>query len=121
MIHLKQAAKWLDEQAQKEGWTKAEKLKDRATSQGLLGFIKAKNQAAIVEVITFYNLKCYFIKFYAKFIASKLNCETDFVAKNEKFANVLSSITNSIFHNLNSQRQKVCIIKISIQIYQTVI
>jgi hypothetical protein len=44
------ASKWLDEEAQKAGWTKAEKLKDRKTSQGSLGFLKEKNSAAIVEV-----------------------------------------------------------------------
>ena len=48
-----QAAKWLDEQAQKEGWTKAEKLKNRQTSQGTLALCldKVQNRAAIIEVI----------------------------------------------------------------------
>jgi elongation factor Ts len=47
-------------------------------------------------------------KFIKKnFFFSKLNCETDFVAKNEKFEKVLSSITNSIFKSLKSEKQKV--------------
>lgn len=44
------ATKWLEEQAQAHGWNKAEKLKDRSTKQGLLGFVKNQNNAAIVEV-----------------------------------------------------------------------
>jgi len=83
------ASKWLDEEAQKAGWTKADKLKDRKASQGSLGFLKEKNSAAIVE----------------------LNCETDFVAKNEKFEKVLSSITNSILSNLKSEKQKEIVYK----------
>lgn len=83
------ANKWLDEQAQKEGWTKAEKLKDRKVSQGLLGLLKEKNSIAVVE----------------------LNCETDFVAKNEKFEKLLSSITSSVFENYKSDKQKEILYK----------
>lgn len=38
--------------AQKEGWTKAEKLKNRNTTQGTLVLCtdKSKNQAAMIEV-----------------------------------------------------------------------
>ena len=38
--------------AQKEGWSKAEKLKNRNTTQGTLVFCadKSKNQAALIEV-----------------------------------------------------------------------
>jgi elongation factor Ts len=47
---VEKAVKWLDEQAQVHGWNKAEKLKDRSTSQGLLGFLKTSKHATIVEV-----------------------------------------------------------------------
>jgi len=42
----------LNEQAQKEGWAKAEKLKNRKTAQGALVFCadKSNKKAAIVEV-----------------------------------------------------------------------
>ena len=47
-----QAEAWLQEQAQKEGWTKATKLKDRATSEGLIGLVydSQRHAAAMVEV-----------------------------------------------------------------------
>lgn len=45
------------------GWAKATKLEGRETAQGLVGVILQKNIGALVEV----------------------NCETDFVARNEKF------------------------------------
>ena len=50
--NVEEATKWLNEQAQKEGWAKAEKVKNRQTKQGTLVFCadKSKNQAAIVEV-----------------------------------------------------------------------
>lgn len=45
-----QAEVWLKEQAQKEGWSKATKLKDRATAQGLIGLICQDQCATMVEV-----------------------------------------------------------------------
>jgi len=90
---IDQATKWLDEQAQKEGWAKADKLKDRAARQGLLAFVKndAPKLAAVVE----------------------LNCETDFVAKNEKFQELLSTIATSILSNCKvpSEQQKTVLFK----------
>lgn len=60
-----QAEAWLKEQAQAMGWAKATKLEGRETAQGLIGVIldRTKNIGAMIEV----------------------NCETDFVARNEKF------------------------------------
>lgn len=45
------------------GWAKATKLAGRETAQGLIGVVLQKNIGAMIEV----------------------NCETDFVARNEKF------------------------------------
>lgn len=59
------AEKWLNEQAQSLGWSKATKLADRTTAQGLVGVLINGNIGAMVEV----------------------NCETDFVARNENFKN----------------------------------
>lgn len=53
----------MKEQAQALGWAKATKLEGRATVQGLVGVLVQKNIGAMVEV----------------------NCETDFVARNEQF------------------------------------
>lgn len=57
------AETWLNEQAQAMGWAKATKLAGRSVNQGLVAVKFDKNHGALVE----------------------LNCETDFVAKNEKF------------------------------------
>jgi len=64
------AEKWLVDQAQAQGWAKAQKLQGRNTSQGLLGVKIKSNVAAVVE----------------------LNCETDFVARNGKFVSLLDNI-----------------------------
>lgn len=58
-----QAEKWLHEQAQTLGWSKATKVADRATAHGLIGVLIRGNRGAMVE----------------------LNCETDFVARNDTF------------------------------------
>lgn len=68
---LSQAEKWLQEQAQALGWSKATKLQGRPTAQGLIGVSVNKNIAAIVEV----------------------NCETDFVARNKTFQTLVDSVT----------------------------
>jgi translation elongation factor EF-Ts len=49
---FKKANKWLNEQAQKEGWSKAEKLKNRATSQGAITLFidRVLSRATLVEV-----------------------------------------------------------------------
>jgi len=66
------AEKWLADQAQAQGWAKASKLQGRNTSQGLIGVTVRGNVASMVE----------------------LNCETDFVARNEKFVSLLEEISN---------------------------
>lgn len=55
------------------GWSKATKLEGRATQQGLVGVLIQKNIGAIVEV----------------------NCETDFVARNENFKQFLELASQS--------------------------
>ncbi|XP_033728180.1 elongation factor Ts, mitochondrial-like [Pecten maximus] len=69
---IDKAEKWLLEQAQKEGWAKATKLQGRPMSQGLVGVMSDNQRATVVEI----------------------NCETDFVAKNEKFQDLVSQITS---------------------------
>ncbi|CAH2239897.1 elongation factor Ts, mitochondrial isoform X1 [Pararge aegeria] len=65
------AEAWLNEQAQAMGWAKATKLAGRKALQGLVAVKFDKNHGALVE----------------------LNCETDFVAKNDKFQKVLEDAT----------------------------
>ena len=64
------AERWLAEQAQAQGWAKAQKLQGRNTSQGLLGVLIRDQAAAMVQ----------------------LNCETDFVAKNQQFVSLLKQV-----------------------------
>lgn len=66
-----QAEKWLHEQAQSLGWSKATKLAERTTAQGLVGVLIHGNIGAMVEV----------------------NCETDFVARNEHFKNFVDHVS----------------------------
>lgn len=71
MFFSLQAEAWLNEQAQAMGWAKATKLAGRKALQGLVAVKYDKNHGALVE----------------------LNCETDFVAKNDKFQKVLEDAT----------------------------
>lgn len=89
--NVEEATKYLNEMAQKEGWTKAEKLKNRNTTQGTLVLCtdKSKNQAAMIE----------------------LNCETDFVARNEKFLELSSNLALSVLKNANITDPKRFMVK----------
>ncbi|XP_076870713.1 elongation factor Ts, mitochondrial [Brachyhypopomus gauderio] len=67
---ITQAESWLHQQAQKEGWSKASKLEGRKAKEGLIGLLTQDNAAVMVEV----------------------NCETDFVARNEKFQQLVQDV-----------------------------
>jgi elongation factor Ts len=72
--NIEEAEKWLKEMASKEGWAKAAKLSSRETGQGMCGILSEKNVAVVVEV----------------------NCETDYVAKNEVFQSLVADLTQSV-------------------------
>lgn len=77
-FHL-QAEQWLKEQAQSLGWAKATKLEGRVTAQGLVGVLIQRNIGAMVEV----------------------NCETDFVARNELFQQFVELTTKACLQYVN--------------------
>lgn len=95
---LAKAEHWLKEQAQTLGWSKATKLEGRNTSQGLVGVLVRDNIGAMVEV----------------------NCETDFVARNQSFQSFVQAASAACFryvaqletdanltkHGLNSEALK---------------
>ncbi|XP_017107182.1 elongation factor Ts, mitochondrial [Drosophila bipectinata] len=70
------AEKWLNDQAQSMGWTKATKVADRATAHGLIGILIKGSRAAMVE----------------------LNCETDFVARNDTFKRFVDHVAKICLH-----------------------
>lgn len=73
---------WLKEQAQTLGWTKATKLEGRQTTQGLVGVVVDNSSAALVE----------------------LNCETDFVAKNDQFKNMVKLTATTCLQYLKNHQ-----------------
>ncbi|VDO38688.1 Uncharacterized protein BM_BM4414 [Brugia malayi] len=74
--NLDEAIKWLKKRAIEEGWEKAAKLGDRPTRQGIVSVMTKGNKAAIVE----------------------LNCETDFVSRNEDFKRLVEDVTKAVLH-----------------------
>uniref|UniRef100_A0A8C2L0M1 Elongation factor Ts, mitochondrial n=1 Tax=Cyprinus carpio TaxID=7962 RepID=A0A8C2L0M1_CYPCA len=78
-----QAESWLHEQAKKEGWSKASKLEGRKAKEGLIGLLMGDNAAVMVEV----------------------NCETDFVARNEKFQQLVKDVALSVMAHNFSKKQ----------------
>ncbi|XP_034943364.1 elongation factor Ts, mitochondrial [Chelonus insularis] len=68
------AEAWLKEQATALGWSKAEKLQGRSTTQGLIAVMCSKDHGAMVE----------------------LNCETDFVARNKTFHSLAETIISEV-------------------------
>ncbi|XP_076012507.1 elongation factor Ts, mitochondrial [Genypterus blacodes] len=79
---IAQAETWLNEQAHKEGWSKATKLGGRKAKEGLIGLFVRDKAAVMVEV----------------------NCETDFVARNEKFQQLVKDVA---FATLAHHQNKV--------------
>ncbi|EDW77298.1 uncharacterized protein Dwil_GK18224 [Drosophila willistoni] len=70
------AEKWLNDQAQTMGWIKATKVADRVTTQGLIGILVRRNRGAMIE----------------------LNCETDFVARNDTFKRFVDHVARICLH-----------------------
>ncbi|XP_073432859.1 elongation factor Ts, mitochondrial [Dendrobates tinctorius] len=79
----KQAETWLHQQAQKEGWNKATKLQGRKTAEGLVGLLQEGKTAVMVEV----------------------NCETDFVARNVKFQQLVQQAALCTLRHCRSEEQ----------------
>ncbi|XP_045931257.1 elongation factor Ts, mitochondrial [Micropterus dolomieu] len=87
---ITQAETWLHEQAQKEGWSKANKLEGRKAKEGLIGLFIGDKAAVMVEV----------------------NCETDFVARNEKFQQLVKDVAFATFaHHQNKTQSKAGYVK----------
>ncbi|VDD75541.1 unnamed protein product [Mesocestoides corti] len=89
---------WLQEEATKRGMAKAEKLKSRPMSQGLIGMISTSRCVAAVEV----------------------NCETDFVARNQEFQSLVASTTESLFKNLLSATRESGTYRLSEEVLKTI-
>lgn len=83
LLLIFQAESWLNDQAQAMGWAKATKLAGRTALQGLVAVKFDKEHGALVE----------------------LNCETDFVAKNEKFLKMIEDATLACFKFAHTHMQ----------------
>ncbi|XP_026162992.1 elongation factor Ts, mitochondrial [Mastacembelus armatus] len=87
---IAQAETWLHEQAQKEGWNKANKLEGRKAKEGLIGLFVGDKAAVMVEV----------------------NCETDFVARNEKFQHLVKDVAlATLAHHQNKTQSQAGYVK----------
>lgn len=74
--NIVKAEQWLKEQAQQHGWDQAMKLKTRSTTQGVIAMVSHVNHAALVEI----------------------NCETDFVARNQQFRDLAQLVAATVLH-----------------------
>ncbi|KAI3370151.1 hypothetical protein L3Q82_024949 [Scortum barcoo] len=87
---IAQAETWLHEQAQKEGWSKANKLEGRQAKEGLIGLFIGDKSAVMVEV----------------------NCETDFVARNERFQQLVKDVAlATLAHHRNKTQGQANYVK----------
>lgn len=90
MFSLK-AEKWLKDQAQAMGWSKATKLEGRKTTQGLVAVAVEQNNGALLEV----------------------NCETDFVARNKKFQEMVeNAVKTCLNYTVQQKQQKSPLLKV---------
>uniref|UniRef100_A0A8C6UP77 Elongation factor Ts, mitochondrial n=1 Tax=Neogobius melanostomus TaxID=47308 RepID=A0A8C6UP77_9GOBI len=87
---ITQAETWLHEQAKKEGWSKANKLEGRKAKEGLIGLFVGDTDAVMVEV----------------------NCETDFVSRNEKFQELVKAVAfATLAHHKNKTQSQTGYVK----------
>ncbi|XP_037304418.1 elongation factor Ts, mitochondrial [Pungitius pungitius] len=87
---ITQAETWLHEEAQKEGWSRASKLEGRKAKEGLVGLFIQDTAAVMVEV----------------------NCETDFVARNDKFQQLVKDVAfATLAHHRNKTQSKAGYVK----------
>ncbi|XP_022189109.2 elongation factor Ts, mitochondrial [Nilaparvata lugens] len=84
--NLEKAEKWLQEQAQALGWSKLSKLEGRVTAQGMVGIAMdgSGRNAAMIEV----------------------NCETDFVARNKHFREMINMVSSSCLQHAKLSNNK---------------
>jgi len=82
-----EAKTWLLEEAQKAGWARATKLQSRPMSQGLVAVIGDSRQVTILEI----------------------NCETDFVSKNEKFRAMVEQLAEDCSVHFEQQAEKMVV------------
>jgi elongation factor Ts len=73
---IEKAEQWLRAEAAKQGWERAQRVSQRATADGLIGVFRSadKRMAAMLEI----------------------NCETDFVARNQLFTELATVLTKSL-------------------------
>lgn len=75
------------------GWSKATKLEGRSTRQGIIGVLVQQNIATMVEV----------------------NCETDFVARNENFQQFVEKASKACAHYISEVDNSSKITKIALE------
>lgn len=113
-----QAESWLHEQAQKEGWTKASKLVGRKAKEGLIGLFVENQTAAMVEVRTegiYRQVNSLLAGINSFFFFLQVNCETDFVARNEKFQQLVKDVTlATLAHHQNKSQSQTGYVKVRI-------
>ncbi|KAL0273436.1 UNVERIFIED_CONTAM: hypothetical protein PYX00_006097 [Menopon gallinae] len=80
---LVEAEKWLLSKATELGWNKVAKVIHRPAAQGLVAIAKGKQKIAMIEV----------------------NCETDFVARTEKFVSFAETVANTCFTQSTSLKR----------------
>lgn len=79
-----EAHSWLKSEAEKHGWNKMGKLAERPMSNGLIGLQLISHQE---------NLSCG--------IMLEINCETDFVARNQNFHKLIHTASSAFMHHFS--------------------
>ncbi|OAF71181.1 hypothetical protein A3Q56_01069 [Intoshia linei] len=80
--NISEAKKWLDVECMKKGWSKATKLDKKSLSQGIIYAYNTKNVGSLMF---------------------ELNCETDYVSKNDEFLNLADKISKSLFEFMKNK------------------
>ncbi|KIK70656.1 hypothetical protein GYMLUDRAFT_32698 [Collybiopsis luxurians FD-317 M1] len=88
------ALRWLEEEMRKSGAAKAEKIKDRATSEGLISISVLEGGLGSRIGSGAGSVKAGIIE---------LNCESDFVSRTDEFANLAAEIAQVVVQSSTQQ------------------
>ncbi|GIY54306.1 elongation factor Ts, mitochondrial [Caerostris extrusa] len=77
---ISKAEEWLHAEAKQQGWAKWSKIQSRSATQGLVGVFSKDKIGIMVEV----------------------NCETDFVARNAEFQQLVGNILSGCANHINA-------------------
>lgn len=107
-----QAEAWLQEQAQRQGWSRASAVRERRAREGLVGLLREGTAAVMVEVGDVRGTQGHPPEegMGGSLSLPQVNCETDFVARNAEFQRLVeqAALSTMVLCRATAEPQDGC-------------